>query len=270
MAGTRLDPADGLGEQGGSYTSHGVVHHTEAVRLPDGAGDVAAALGAIAAIAYQGVAGADVRPGSRVLVAGLGAIGQFSALFSALRGAQVWGADPIASRRELAGRISGAVPVDPAAGDVGARVEETAWGVRPWRGRNAVPRSRYEQQRWAGAAGPLDVVIDATGRTDAFDAYLGLLAREGCLCLQGYYASPLTLDFHAAHLKRLAIRCPGGLDLADYETVVRLPALAAATAMVGVEIPVADAPAALRKLLLEAPSSAVAAVIRWLPAAGRA
>ena len=29
MAGTRLDPADGYGEQGGSYTSHGVVHHTE-------------------------------------------------------------------------------------------------------------------------------------------------------------------------------------------------------------------------------------------------
>ena len=49
-----------------------------------------------------------------------------------------------------------------------------------------------------------------------------LIAREGCLCLQGYYATPLTLDFHAAHLKRLAIRCPGGMDLVDYEKVLRL------------------------------------------------
>jgi len=32
MAGTRLDPTDGLGEQGGTYTSHGVVHQTDVVR----------------------------------------------------------------------------------------------------------------------------------------------------------------------------------------------------------------------------------------------
>ena len=34
MAGTRLDPADGLGELGGAYTSHAVVHHADVVVLP--------------------------------------------------------------------------------------------------------------------------------------------------------------------------------------------------------------------------------------------
>ena len=94
----------------------------------------------------------NVRPNSRVLVAGLGAIGQFSALISKLRGAQVWASDPIASRRELATRISGAIPIDPGADDIAARVEETAWGSRPWPGRNGPPRSKYEQLRWAQAA----------------------------------------------------------------------------------------------------------------------
>jgi 2-desacetyl-2-hydroxyethyl bacteriochlorophyllide A dehydrogenase len=265
MAGTRLDPADGFGEQGGSYTSHGVVDQSEVVKLPDAVDSQTASVGAIAAIAYQGVVSSDVRPGSRVLVAGLGAVGQFSALLACLRGAQVWGMDPVASRRELAARLSGAIPIDPAAGAVAERIESTAWGSRPWRGRNARPRSRYEQGRWEQAGGPLDVVVDATGRGDALEAYVPLLTREGCLCLQGYYATPLTLDFHAAHLKRLAIRCPGGLDLVDYETVLRLTARSDTRALVGLEIPVDDAPGALHELLFRPPAGVVAAVVRWLP-----
>src|SRR5262249_49951196 len=75
MGGTRLDPADGFGELGGSYTSHGVVHETELVRLPGELESPTAAIAALGAIAYQGVVSAGVRPGSRVLVVGLGAIG---------------------------------------------------------------------------------------------------------------------------------------------------------------------------------------------------
>ncbi|HZO97287.1 MAG TPA: zinc-binding dehydrogenase [Gaiellaceae bacterium] len=262
MAGTRLDPRDGLGEQGGSYASHGVVDQTEVVKLPAWVGDSVAALGAVAAIAYQGVVACDIKARSRVLVAGLGAVGQFAVIFAALRGAQVWAADPIAGRRELAARLSGAITVDPKE-DVSTRVEETAWGSRPWRGRNGPPDSRYEQLRWRQAAGPLDVVIDATGRGDAIDAYLPLLTREGCLCLQGYYSTPLALDFHAAHMKRLAIRCPGGFDLVDYETVLRLTSSVDVSQLVGLEIPVADAPEMLHDLLLVNEAPPVAAVIRW-------
>jgi 2-desacetyl-2-hydroxyethyl bacteriochlorophyllide A dehydrogenase len=261
MAGTRLDPTDGLGEQGGTYTSHGVVHQTDVVRLPAAADPTTAAIGPLGAIAYQGVVTSSVHPNSRVLVAGLGAIGQFSALWSRLRGAEVWAMDPVAARRELATHVSKAKVLDPG-DDIARRIEESAWGARPWRGRNGPPQARYEQRRWAGAAGVVDVVIDATGRPDAFDAYIGLLAREGCLCLQGYYAKPLTLDFHAAHLKRLTIRCPGGLDQVDYETVLRLMPPEAAR-LVGQVIPVAEAPTALPDLLFRAPSHVVCALIDW-------
>jgi 2-desacetyl-2-hydroxyethyl bacteriochlorophyllide A dehydrogenase len=263
MGGTRLDPADGFGELGGSYTSHGVVHETELVRLPGELESPTAAIAALGAIAYQGVVSAGVRPGSRVLVVGLGAIGQFSALISSLQGAQVWAADPVAARRELAAGISGAMPVDLGAGDAGASIEETAWGTRPWRGRNGPPRSSYERLRWTQAAAPVDVVIDTTGRGDAFEAYLPLIAREGCLCLQGYYATPLTLDFHAAHMKRLAIRCPGGMDLVDYEQVLRLLAHADVSGLIGLEIPAAEAPERLQELLFAPPSDVVCAIVRW-------
>ncbi len=264
MAGTRLDPADGLGEQGGSYTSHAVVHHSDIVPLPNDVDSITAAIGALGAIAYQGVVSANVRPNSRVLVAGLGAIGQFSALISRLRGAEVWAMDPIASRRELAARLSGITPLDPGE-DIARRIDETAWGARPWPGRNGPPAARYEQRRWAGAAGVVDIVIDATGRLDAFDAYVPLIAREGCLCLQGYYAKPLTLNFHAAHLKRLTIKCPGGMDQVDYETVLRLTAFADTKQLVGMVIPAANAPTVLHDLLFKPPSDVVSAVIRWQP-----
>jgi 2-desacetyl-2-hydroxyethyl bacteriochlorophyllide A dehydrogenase len=262
MAGTRLDPADGLGEQGGTYTSHGVVHESDIVPLPDGLDPSVAAIGAIAAIAYQGVVAADVRANQRVLVAGLGAVGQFSALFSRLRGAEVWGMDPIASRREVAQRLSGTRPLDPG-DDVAAAIEATGWGTRPWPGRNGPPTARYEQRRWAGAGGVVDVVIDATGRPDAFEAYLPLLVREGTLCLQGYYAQPLTLDFHAAHLKRLAIRTPGGLDQVDYETVLRLMTQSDVRQLIGRVIPLATVPTALPELLLRPPSDVICALVDW-------
>lgn len=262
MAGTRLDPVDGLGEQGGTYTSLATVHHRDVVRVPEGIRSDVASLGAIAAVAYQGVAVSGVRANTRVLVAGLGAIGQFSALFSRLRGADVWGMDPVAERRELAARISGARPLDPS-DDIAARVEAEGWGSRPWPGRNGPPASRYEQRRWTQAAGVLDVVIDATGRPDAFEAYTPLIVREGTLCLQGYYATPLTLDFHPAHLKRLTIRCPGGFDQVDYETALRAIELVDVSPLIGRVIPVAEVPAVLPGLLSRGPADVVCAIVDW-------
>jgi 2-desacetyl-2-hydroxyethyl bacteriochlorophyllide A dehydrogenase len=268
MAGTRLDPSSGFGELGGSYTSFGVVHHTDAVPLSEDVDGNLAALGAIAAVAYQGVAVSQVGANQRVLVAGLGAIGQFSALFSRLRGAQVWGSDPVESRRDLAARLSGALPIDPTR-DIPGQIEASRRGSRPWPGRNDPPSSRYEQWRWSQAHGVVDVAIDATGRRDAFDAYVPLLAREGCLCLQGYYAEPLVFDFHAAHLKRLTIRCPGGFDQTDYETAIRLMTLVDVAPLVGQVIPIGDVPASLSALLAGGPTDVVAAVVDWRQDAAR-
>jgi 2-desacetyl-2-hydroxyethyl bacteriochlorophyllide A dehydrogenase len=262
MAGTRLDPADGYGEQGGTYTSLATVHHSDVVRLPEDVASDVASLGGIAAVAYQGVAISGVRANTRVLVAGLGAIGQFSALFGRLRGADVWAMDPVAGRRALAERMSGVRALDPG-DDIAARVEADGWGSRPWPGRNGPPASRYEQRRWAQAAGVFDVVIDATGRPDAFEAYTPLLVREGTLCLQGYYATPLTLDFHPAHLKRLTIRCPGGFDQVDYETALRAMQLVDVSPLIGQVIPVGEVPSALPELLSRGPADVVCAIVDW-------
>jgi bacteriochlorophyllide a dehydrogenase len=268
MGPSRLDPQDGFGETAGAYTSLGVIHRSDVVRLPATVEATTAALGALAAIAYQGVVTSNVLPRARVLVAGLGAIGQFSALMSALVGAQVWAMDPIAERRMLAKRLSRAQTLEPG-DDIAAQVAATAWGTRPWRGRNDQPASQYEAGRWAGSAGALDVVIDATGRADALEAYTPLLTREGTLCLQGYYPELHTLDFHPAHLKRLTIRCPGGMDQVDYETAIRLLSVVDAAPLVGRVISIDDVPQALPELVARPPSDVVVALIRWRPTGAR-
>ncbi len=109
----------------------------------------------------------------------------------------------------------------------------------------------------------MDVVIDATGRPDAFEAYVPMIIREGTLCLQGYYATPLTLDFHAAHMKRLTIHCPGGMDMIDYQTVIRLLTKIDVSSLVGLEIPISEVPQAVEQLLMAGPADVVSAVIRW-------
>jgi 2-desacetyl-2-hydroxyethyl bacteriochlorophyllide A dehydrogenase len=264
LSGCRLDPDDGYGPVGGAYTSHGVVHESDLVRLPNFVSNDLAALSGLGAIAYQGVAASRLRPRQRVLVVGLGAIGQFSAMFSAFTGAEVAGADTIASRRQLASQLFGIDTFDPAARPLVDAVP--GWepsSARPWAGRNGPPTSAYEQLRWQQASGPLDAVIDTTGKAELVGGYIDLLAREGTLCLQGYYGGEVAFDHHRAHMKRLSFHCPGGMDLADYETVLNLvrkrPDLAQ---LVQHRIPVERAPEDLR-YLLDNPSEAVGAVIDW-------
>ena len=128
------------------------MHQTDVVRLPDGADPTTAAIGPLGAIAYQGVVTSNIQPGSRVLVAGLGAIGQFSALWSRLRGAEVWAMDPVAARRELAARISKVKSSIPAMTSR-RRIEETAWGIQAVARAEQPTEARYEQRRWAGLPG---------------------------------------------------------------------------------------------------------------------
>lgn len=56
-------------------------------------------------IGYHAIQRADVGPGDRVLVIGAGAIGLLTMLSAITRGAQVWIADVVASRLELAAEI---------------------------------------------------------------------------------------------------------------------------------------------------------------------
>ena len=64
-----------------------------AVPVPDGVTDQAAAFGAVAAIALQGLRQADVAPGGTVVVVGLGLVGQLTARLAIASGLDVLGVD---------------------------------------------------------------------------------------------------------------------------------------------------------------------------------
>lgn len=64
-----------------------------AVPVPDGVTDQAAAFGAVAAIALQGLRQADVAPGGTVVVVGLGLVGQLTARLALASGLDVIGVD---------------------------------------------------------------------------------------------------------------------------------------------------------------------------------
>lgn len=64
-----------------------------AIPVPDGVSDEAAAFGAVAAIAMQGLRQADVQVGGTVVVVGLGLVGQLTARLAASAGLRVIGVD---------------------------------------------------------------------------------------------------------------------------------------------------------------------------------
>ncbi|MCO1653876.1 bi-domain-containing oxidoreductase [Pseudonocardia humida] len=64
-----------------------------AVPIPDGVSDQAAAFGAVAAVALQGLRQADVAPGGTIVVVGLGLVGQLTVRMAVASGLDVVGVD---------------------------------------------------------------------------------------------------------------------------------------------------------------------------------
>lgn len=89
------------------------VAHPLCARIPDGVSDEAATFTPLAAIALEGIHLLAPGPGDRVVVTGLGLIGQLAVRILRAMGCEVLGLDPSAERRALAER-SGALT---AAGD---------------------------------------------------------------------------------------------------------------------------------------------------------
>jgi predicted dehydrogenase/threonine dehydrogenase-like Zn-dependent dehydrogenase len=90
--------------------------------IPDVVSYRQAAFTTVGAIALQGVRRAEAALGETVVVVGLGLIGQLAAQLLDAAGCLVIGSDPIAERRELAARLSGAQTIDPIQGDAAAQV----------------------------------------------------------------------------------------------------------------------------------------------------
>jgi bacteriochlorophyllide a dehydrogenase len=106
VAGSRVfcsgtDVAGHLGISWGGQVSHAICDSDAAVELPDALEFKQASLIALAGIPYHGMRLARPVAGEKVVVCGLGAIGQFSARLFALSGADVVGIDISASRVKL-------------------------------------------------------------------------------------------------------------------------------------------------------------------------
>jgi 3-hydroxyethyl bacteriochlorophyllide a dehydrogenase len=268
LSGSRLDPADGLGETGGGYTSIGAAHWSDVWPLGDtGELDLEeVALGGVAAVALQGVEAIAVQPDELVVVVGQGIVGQVAAQLARARGARVIASDLLAARREAAARWSANRVVDPTQESLGELVQEerATLGSPRGYGPQGPHVSRYEQARWASVDGGADVVIDTAGSARLIGDWVALLRRGGRLCLQAYYPDPLVLDFHAIHLKRLRFAFPGGFDLDGFGRVVahlRAGRLHLAP-LITHRLPVSRAPEAFA-LLLEQPDEVLGMVLDW-------
>lgn len=167
--------------------------------LPKGVDPVSATLAAMIAVSLRGIEMVNINYGDLVVVAGQGLIGQASAQLAKLRGATVVTTDLSPTRRKLSQANSADIVLDP-------RQDNVAEAVKSLRPRGA------------------DVVIDTTGRSEAFAECVSWLRWEGQFLLQGYYPKPITFDFHATHMKKpkIAITCGIGdtarsLELLQYD-----------------------------------------------------
>lgn len=177
----------------GAHVSHALVAGTgerAPLRVPDSCDGVEAAVAALPAVSLRGVKMLHIGLGDLVVVTGQGLIGQGSAQLARARGATVVVSDVSEERLQLS-RATGADEI--------VNVRE--------RDLNEVVR----QIKPGGA----DIVIETTGRAQQFASCIELLRPLGQLLLQGFYAQPISFDFHETHLKRPHIAVTCGFDAGE-------------------------------------------------------
>ena len=169
------------------HSGYVVIHEDSAWRLGLTADMEEAAHWQMPAVGAHGVRLAHVQDGELVVLIGQGMIGQLSAQMARLRGATVVATDLVQKRVELSALYS----ADIALNSQESNVAEVIQSIQP-----------------DGA----DVVIDTSGNSRLFDYCLGLIRREGRICLQGYYPEPFQIDFHPTHEKRATVTFPCGRE----------------------------------------------------------
>ncbi len=159
----------------GGQAEYVATDYRKAFRLPATLDPAVAVAIAPAATAWHGVELVAPAPDERVLVLGQGPIGQFAAQAAQLRGAIVTVADLSALR--LAGAVAGSLKV------------------------NLSQESLKDRM----AAGPFDVLIDATGKMEAVAGQLMTVRARGRVLLLGFYQR-IDLPFAVPFIKELSFQ----------------------------------------------------------------
>ena len=171
------------GLQGGQAEFVQVPNADRTVRvIPDGVSDEQALLLTDAmATAHFGTSRADITPGDRVAIIGLGPIGLLGIELAFLRGAsEVIAVDPVAARRQHAEGL-GAISLEPGP-DTAARIRESTGGAM------------------------IDRVFEASGHPDAIASVPQVLRHGGTASFIGLPQGGASLPMHQLIYRNLTVR----------------------------------------------------------------
>jgi len=177
---SRLPEPYGSNSWMGSHVSRAVVdvalqadpHRTSSIMcevLPEGMDPMDASLAGLAGVALQGIEMAVIPAGQKVLVAGLGVVGQYAAQACRLKGARVAVSDPVQLRLDIARKLGADWAINPTRESLEARAKEIA-------------------------PGGFDIIIDTSSIPAVVTELFPLLRERGKFVFQGFYPPPSQLD----------------------------------------------------------------------------
>lgn len=148
--------------------------------VPEGCDPLEASLAGLCAVAMRGIEEAGVPAGAKVLVCGLGILGQYAVQVCRLKGALVAAVEVVEARLELA-RKAGA-----------------EWTINPRNDKLADCAGEI-------APGGFDLVIDTSSIPEVVRSLVPLVKFRGKFIFQGWYPPPSQLDLNA--LQARMARC---------------------------------------------------------------
>ena len=195
----------GIRTQWGGHSQYVLQSENNVIELPEKFDLLDAVIAKLASISYHGVRFSQPRKGTKVIVAGLGPIGQLSARIHHALGANVGGGDINEARVDLL-RKQGIKAVN-----TSSKIEDAFRKFFP-----------------DGA----DIIIDATGNNSIIPSLISIAKdlswnnndnQEGAKYLvQGSYSECFTIPYSLAFMKEISFYIPRDTQKSDYLSVIEL------------------------------------------------
>jgi 3-hydroxyethyl bacteriochlorophyllide a dehydrogenase len=150
------------------------IHHCD--KVPLGLAPEETALLGLCGVAMRGIEMAAVPAGAKVLICGLGVIGQYTLQVCLLKGAQVTVTDVVDLRLDVARNLAANHVIHGKNDDLRARAHEIA-------------------------PDGFDIIIDTSSIAAVVNSLFPLLKMRGKFVFQGWYPPPTALDINAMHAR---------------------------------------------------------------------